>query len=55
MTTERFLNAYHNTSTAPSPTFRRTSGSCLRPTLSSPMRRSSLGYSLGLIRERPCS
>ena len=56
MTTERFLNAYHNASTAPSPDVPADLGSsCWRPTRSLPMRRSSLGSSLGLIKERPCS
>ena len=50
MTTERFLNAYHNASTAPSPDVPADiAGFMLAADPSSPMRRSSLGYSLGLI------
>jgi hypothetical protein len=56
MITERFLNTYHNASTTPSPdvpadlaSFMLAADPVLTP------RRSSLGYSLGLIRERPRS
>ena len=56
MTTERFLNTYHNASTAPSPDVPADLASFMLaadPVLAE--RRSSRGYSLALIRELPRS